>query len=112
MASVEEYGERAIVWIDGELTHAVRKSRRFLGDRERVSAGVPIAPDEADVARATVAAAATRSPLLYARVDVVRDEHGAPRVMELEVIEPSLFFAQSEHALRLYVRALAARLAR
>jgi glutathione synthase/RimK-type ligase-like ATP-grasp enzyme len=112
MASVEEYGERAIVWIDGELTHAVRKSRRFLGDRERVSASVPIAPDEAELARAAVAVAAeaARGALLYARVDVVRDEHSVPRVMELEVIEPSLFFAQSEDALRRYVSALAARL--
>jgi glutathione synthase/RimK-type ligase-like ATP-grasp enzyme len=110
MASVEEYGERAIVWVDGELTHAVRKSRRFLGDRERVSASVPIAPDEAELARAAVAVAAERGPLLYARVDVVRDEHGAPCVMELEVIEPSLFFAQSEDALRRYVSALAVRL--
>jgi glutathione synthase/RimK-type ligase-like ATP-grasp enzyme len=114
MASVEEYGERAIVWIDGELTHAVRKSRRFLGDRERVSASVPIAPDEAELARAAVAVAAQRQrdggALLYARVDVVRDDHGAPRVMELEVIEPSLFFAQSEEALRRYVSALTVRL--
>jgi glutathione synthase/RimK-type ligase-like ATP-grasp enzyme len=110
MASVEEYGERAIVWIDGELTHAVRKSRRFLGDRERVSAGVPIAPDEAELALAAVAVAAERGPVLYARIDVVRDDHAVARVMELEVIEPSLFFAQSENALRLYVRALEARL--
>jgi glutathione synthase/RimK-type ligase-like ATP-grasp enzyme len=110
MASVEEYGERAIVWIDGVLTHAVRKSRRFLGDRERVSAGVPIAPDEAELAHAAIAAAAERGPLLYARVDVVRDDHAVARVLELEVIEPSLFFARSEEALQLYVRAIRARL--
>jgi glutathione synthase/RimK-type ligase-like ATP-grasp enzyme len=110
MASVEEYGERAIVWIDGELTHAVRKSRRFLGDRERVSHAVPIAPDEAELARSAIAAAP--GPLLYARVDVVRDEHGSPRVMELELIEPSLFFAQSPGALRFLVLAMAKRLGR
>jgi glutathione synthase/RimK-type ligase-like ATP-grasp enzyme len=108
MASVEEYGERAIVWIDGELTHAVRKARRFLGDRERVSAAVPIAPDEAELARAAVAAAP--GPLLYARIDVVRDDQGAPRVMELELIEPSLFFAQSTEALDAFVRAVKRRL--
>jgi glutathione synthase/RimK-type ligase-like ATP-grasp enzyme len=108
MASVEEYGERAIVWIDGELTHAVRKARRFLGDRERVSHAVPIAPDEAELARAAIAAAP--GPLLYARVDVVRDDHGVARLMELEVIEPSLFFAQSAAALEAYVRAVSKRL--
>jgi glutathione synthase/RimK-type ligase-like ATP-grasp enzyme len=109
-ASVTEYGERAIVWIDGELTHAVRKAPRFHGDRSRVSQAVPIAPDESDLARQALAAAP--GPLLYARVDVVRDEHAAPRVLEVELIEPSLFFAQSPAALECYVRAVKRELAR
>jgi len=108
MASVEEYGERAVVWIDGELTHAVRKARRFMWDRERVSQAVPIAPDEADLALRAIAAAP--GPLLYARVDVVRDIHGDPRLMELELIEPSLFFAQCADALDRFVRGLTRRL--
>jgi glutathione synthase/RimK-type ligase-like ATP-grasp enzyme len=108
MRSVEQYGERALVWIDGELTHAVRKARRFLGDRERVSQAVPIAPDEAELARRAVAAAP--GPLLYARVDLIRDDHAIPRLMELELIEPSLFFAQSADALDRLVRALARQL--
>ena len=29
---------------------------------------------------------------LYARVDLIRDEKGEPVVLELELIEPSLFF--------------------
>ncbi|HEX8793043.1 MAG TPA: hypothetical protein VF765_18995 [Polyangiaceae bacterium] len=102
--SVEGHGERALVWIDGELTHAVRKSPRFIGDEESVSAAVPIADDEAAVAQAALAVAPT--PLLYARIDVARDEHGAPRVMELELIEPSLFFAQGRAALARLVAAL------
>ena len=101
--SVEGHGERALVWIDGELTHAVRKSPRFIGDEERVTAAV-IEDDEAAVARAALAVAPT--PLLYARIDVARDEHGAPRVMELELIEPSLFFAQGPAALARLVTAL------
>jgi glutathione synthase/RimK-type ligase-like ATP-grasp enzyme len=110
MRSVEEYGERALVWIDGELTHAVRKARRFLGDRERVSQAVPIAPDEAELAQRAIEAAP--GPLLYARVDIVRDEHANPRLMELELIEPSLFFPQSAEALARYVRALSRELDR
>ncbi len=31
MQSVEDYGERSLIWIDGEFTHAIRKSPR-LGD--------------------------------------------------------------------------------
>jgi O-ureido-D-serine cyclo-ligase len=29
---------------------------------------------------------------LYARVDLIRDQQGDPVVLELELIEPSLFF--------------------
>ena len=108
LASVEGHGERAIVWIDGEPTHAVRKAPRFLGDAESVSAAVAIEPDEADLARRAVAAAP--GPLLYARIDVARDTDGAPRVMELELIEPSLFFPKAPAALERYVAAVRERL--
>jgi hypothetical protein len=37
LPSVEVHGERALVWIDGELTHAVRKAPRFAGQAEAVS---------------------------------------------------------------------------
>jgi len=111
LPSVEGYGERAIVWIDGALTHAVRKSPRFLGDEESVSGAQPIAPDEARLAeRAVEAAVAIGGPLLYARVDVARGPDGQPCVMELELIEPSLFFPRAPHALARYVDALRARL--
>jgi glutathione synthase/RimK-type ligase-like ATP-grasp enzyme len=108
LASVEGHGERAVVWIDGEPTHAVRKAPRFLGDAESVSAAVAIEADEADLARRAVAAAP--GPLLYARVDMARDAGGSTRVMELELIEPSLFFAQSPAALERYVAAVRTRL--
>jgi hypothetical protein len=104
LSSVEGHGERAIAWIDGAPTHAVRKSPRFVGDPESVSAAVPIADDEAALARRAVAAAP--GPLLYARIDVARDDQGAPVVMELELIEPSLFFPQSPAALERYAAAV------
>jgi glutathione synthase/RimK-type ligase-like ATP-grasp enzyme len=111
LASVEGYGERALVWIDGALTHAVRKSPRFLGDDESVSEAQSIAPDEAQLAeRAVAAAVAVAGPLLYARVDVARAADGQPCVMELELIEPSLFFPRAPHALARYVAAVRARL--
>jgi glutathione synthase/RimK-type ligase-like ATP-grasp enzyme len=97
LTSVEGHGERALVWIDGALTHAVRKSPRFAGDPQRISAAVPIAPDEAALAE-TILATVPR-PLLYARVDLARDEQGRPCLMELELIEPSLFLDRSAEAL-------------
>jgi hypothetical protein len=46
MPSVDTHGERSLVWIDGELTHAIRKAPRFTGGHESVSEGeVEIAPE-------------------------------------------------------------------
>jgi glutathione synthase/RimK-type ligase-like ATP-grasp enzyme len=107
--SVEGYGERSLIWLDGEFTHAIRKSARFLGDQERVSTqAMPIADDERALAQRVLAQAP--GPLLYARVDLVRDPAGQPRLMELELIEPSLFFDQQPGSAARLARAIAQRL--
>lgn len=98
LAAIEDAGERSLVWIDGALTHAVRKAPRWAGQDEHASPStVPIAEDERAVAEAALAGLA--GELLYARVDLVRDDAGAPRLMELELIEPSLFLLQHPPAL-------------
>jgi len=91
--SVVDHGERSLIWIDGAFGHAIRKNARFSGDNEQVSnQAVAIADDERALAERVLAAAP--GPLLYARVDLVRDPAGQPQLMELELIEPSLFFDQ------------------
>ncbi|MBN9166105.1 MAG: hypothetical protein BGO98_49645 [Myxococcales bacterium 68-20] len=107
MPSVDTYGERSLVWIDGELTHAIRKSPRFSGSTEAVSAAMPIAPEERAFAEKVLEPIAT--DLLYARVDVVRDENGVLRLMELELIEPSLYLVQCPPALARLTRAIVRR---
>jgi len=106
--SVDDYGERSLVWIDGALSHAIRKSPRFSGDSERITGPFPIADDERAVAEAALAPYASR--ILYGRVDVARDEHDQPRVMELELVEPSLFFTRQPSAAGRYVAGLLRRL--
>ncbi len=106
--SVEGHGERAIVWIDGAFTHAVRKSPRFSEGHERVSDAVAIEPDELELAERALAPIAP--DLLYARVDVARGEDGRPRVMELELVEPSLFLSHHPPALERLAEGLAKRL--
>src|SRR6185437_7276254 len=54
LASVNDHGERSLVWIDGELTHAVRKSPRFAGQSEAVTGPFPIADDERALALAAL----------------------------------------------------------
>jgi glutathione synthase/RimK-type ligase-like ATP-grasp enzyme len=109
IASVEDYGERSIVMIDGQLSHSIRKSPRFAGDSERVDGPFPIAEDEHAVA---MAALAPYGDLLYGRVDLARDETGRPMVMELELVEPSLFFNRGPGSAVSYVAALRRRLQR
>ena len=97
LRSVEQVGERSLVWIDGELTHAVCKHPRFAGGDERVSK----APEPSHEERQIVDAALGRwrDRALYARIDLMQTAKGTSVVSELEMIEPSLFLPQSERAL-------------
>jgi len=109
LPSVEDYGERSLIWIDGEWTHAVRKGPRFAGEGESVTAtAVAIAPEEAALAGKVLEA--VPGPLLYARIDLAPGLDGQPVLMELELIEPSLFFLQHGEALEKFVAALRKRL--
>ena len=109
LPAVEGHGERAVVWIDGEFTHAVRKSPRFAGGSESVSAALPISADERAVGDAALRAIAG-DELLYARVDVAPNAEGHPVVMELELVEPSLFLLQHPPALERLVAGIVRRL--
>lgn len=97
MPSVEAEGEKAVVMIDGIITHAVRKSPRYAGDAESVSEGMGVTEEEIALASAAIGVAC--GPLLYGRVDLVRDESGKLVVSELELMEPSLFLLQHPPAL-------------
>jgi hypothetical protein len=108
VSSVDDYGERALVWIDGEFTHAVRKMPRFTGQDESVSAALPLGVRE--LALGESALAELRDELLYARVDVARAKDGSFLVMELELIEPSLFLTRSPRALERLCTAIVDRL--
>jgi hypothetical protein len=108
MSSVEGYGERSVIWIDGEVTHSIRKSPRFGGQDESTSPAVePTAEERALAERFVGHVASNGSRLLYARVDLARDEAGKPLLMELELIEPSLFLTDHPPALDSLVRAIA-----
>ncbi len=109
LPSVEEHGERALVWVDGEVTHAVRKTVRFSGEDESVSDAVEISP--AELFLAGQAMAAVDGDPLYARIDMAPGPGGEPVVMELELIEPSLFFPQGPLALERLVAGIKRRLA-
>lgn len=92
--------ETALIFIGGGLSHAMRKGPLLALDRAPIRAGwapevmrrCEPADDVVALARRTHAHVAERfGPLLYARVDVLRDDAGTPAILEVELIEPSLF---------------------
>lgn len=87
-------GEFSLMLFDGEFSHAVVK-RPAAGDfRVQPHLGGVTLPSKAPpgaerLARQALAAAPARAT--YARVDIVPDDEGVLRIMELELIEPALF---------------------
>ncbi|MCH7978980.1 MAG: hypothetical protein IH935_08395 [Acidobacteria bacterium] len=107
MPTMEQPGERALVWIDGELTHAVRKGPRFAGGVERVSDALAVSDEEKELVERSLSC--VDGELLYARVDVVPDGDGKLLVSEVELMEPSLFLLQCPAALQRFVNAIGRR---
>ena len=115
--SVDEAGERALVFIDAEFSHAMTKGamlnvaqddRDTLFRREQMSRATP--EDDAVAFASRVLEEFDGDDLLYARVDLVRDAD-AWAIMELELVEPSLFLGYDEHAAQRLASAIARRLA-
>ena len=92
-----EPGERSLVWVDGVLTHAIRKRPHFDGQDESVTADGPPTAEERAMAGRILGPIADR--IAYARIDVFPDRRGRPLVSEVELIEPSLFFRHGPEAL-------------
>ncbi len=102
LASVARDGEWPLVFLDGAFSHAASKRvvlpRAGLVDdlfaAERTGPHEPDA-EQLAVAGAAVALVAERfGAPAYARVDLVRDDDGRPCVLELELVEPSLFLPE------------------
>jgi hypothetical protein len=99
--TVETWGEGSVIFVAGRMTHAVRKVPRGGDYRVQDDFGAcdePYAPSAAEQAWAHDVLERAPHGLLYARVDLLRDEQGAPRLTELELVEPSLFFRHAPHA--------------
>jgi glutathione synthase/RimK-type ligase-like ATP-grasp enzyme len=119
LGSILDRGELSIVLIDGHVSHAVRKTPKHGEFRVQIEFGgtyTPVTPTprETEVALAAHAAAVRahndNAPLLYARVDLVEPEPDTPVVIELELIEPELFFPNVPEAAPRFAEATLARL--
>jgi glutathione synthase/RimK-type ligase-like ATP-grasp enzyme len=113
--SVDELGERALIFIDGAYSHAMTKGamlnvsaleRSHLFRRNQMEP-TTAEPDAISFAEAVLAAKGF-SHLLYARVDLVKMDD-AWAIMELELVEPSLFLTFYEEAATSLAKATAKR---
>lgn len=109
LEAVDRDGETALLYFAGRYSHAIRKAALLAPDRDSPDAAArdeaisarQAAADERLFGEAVIAALALRfggRPPLYARVDLLRDADGAPRLLELELTEPSLFLPHADGA--------------
>ena len=99
--AVDAEGETGLVFLGGDFSHAFHKDpmiRRGVGPTDSLVANQVTGPSTAtttqlDVARGAVAAAeGLLGPTTYARVDIVEGADGRPALLELELLDPVLFF--------------------
>ncbi len=124
LASVEQLGERSAIVVDGRMTHAVVKRPQPGDYRVQDDWGGIDAPHEPDgdenrfisavidaVPHAIAASTGERPafPLAYARIDWLTGPDGRPSLVELELVEPSLFLRHSPPAATALAEAVIAR---
>ena len=123
VASVDRHGETALLYFNGRFSHAARKAAQLppgegarqapmaLGDIVDTTA----TPAEQALAERVLAAAMRlrqlEDPLAYARIDLLTGADGLPQLLELELTEPSLFFAQAPGSAARFAAVLVSQLA-
>jgi glutathione synthase/RimK-type ligase-like ATP-grasp enzyme len=113
LGKVLTQGELSLMVIGGRCTYAVRKIAKPGDFRVQDDHGGTVhhhIPTADEIAFAEeVVAACPQSPL-YARVDAVQDDEGELSLMELELVEPELFFRCHPPAADALAAAIAAQL--
>ncbi|MEP1096481.1 MAG: hypothetical protein ABJG78_15300 [Cyclobacteriaceae bacterium] len=99
--SILERGEISLMMIGGDFTHAVIKKAKPGDFRVQDDFGGSVedyvpTPEEIELAVKTVNACETQP--LYARVDMANDPNGVPAIMELEILEPEMWFRRNTDA--------------
>lgn len=117
LKTVDHDGETNLIYFDGRFSHAIRKGALL---NQNGIVNVPTndfrsrcdsSPDERAVAEAALEATAAAlwldRPLLYARIDLIRDDQGQPRLLELEIAEPSLSLQFADGGAERFAKAMA-----
>jgi O-ureido-D-serine cyclo-ligase len=115
LGRVDEQGETALIYFAGRFSHAIRKGallRTGEGPTDQLFAAETIAPREPSAEELRVGeqtlGAMPFGTLLYARVDLIRDSHDTPCVLELELTEPSVFLLHDQGSAERFAAAILA----
>lgn len=107
--SIIELGEYSLFYFDGELSHCILKlpktgDFRVQEEHGGLISSCPPPPRLLEVGQQVLKAIGCQ--LLYARVDFVSLTPDTPVVIEVELIEPSLYFNYDEQSAERFARAL------
>lgn len=109
MDSIVTSGEFSLFYFNGVYSHAINKLPKpadFRVQEEHGGLITAAVPTGEILAAAAMALELIGRDLLYARVDLVRDEAGRYLLMELELIEPSLYLRTDSGAPARFARAI------
>lgn len=109
MRQIIDEGEFSLFYFNGEYSHAILKTPKpgdFRVQEEHGGIIEAIEPPANLISAGRKVIDCLSSTLLYARVDLVRTEENEFAVMELELIEPSLYLRKAEHAPRSFAEAI------
>ena len=109
LANVVAEGEYSLFFFNGAFSHAILKvpaPGEFRSQEERGAELHAVEPPDELLACARSALAVVEPAPLYARVDLVRDDGGDFAVMEMELIEPSLYLRMDPAAPTRFARAV------
>ena len=110
---IMEVGEYSLVVIGGQYTHAVKKVAKSGDFRVQSDFGGTVHPHEPSSEEVAFAEQVVRScsPIPhYARVDIIRDNDGKLSLVELELIEPELWFRRNPPAAEVLAQVIIDRL--
>jgi len=105
LSTVASSHERSLIFIDGECTHAIEREPAL--DLDPSAQDRLLAPQEDELLLARKILSLLPTLPLYARVDLIHDEAGTLRLMELELVEPGLWLSLAPHSVQLFADAIA-----
>lgn len=109
MHHIVEEGEFSLFFFNGDYSHCIRKVPKSNDFRVQEEHGGHIEAFSPDIHLLDCAQNVLENldqSVLYARVDLVRDEKGDYALMELELIEPSLYLRMDSEAPLRFAKAL------